>query len=376
MSRRLSSLPRIACTGFHVGCPGFGTAESPGWQVWNDASSDILRGSFAAGKSVERPVIENDSLTAALFPAARELLRLGLWEKGGLTVDPERVAIFFPSSKGELARLAVDATQYTCDVAATWWGRTLQSRGAMFSPVAACASGAHAVALAAQYIQDGYADIAICGGIELEQTPLVMAGYAQSGALSKSGVMRPFDKARDGFVTGQGAAMLVLESEAHAQARGAQVHGYIDGWSICGDATAMTTMQPSGETIARAIEQALRRAGLSGVDYINAHGTATRQNDEVESRGIEKALGRSVAVSSTKALTGHWLGAAGALEAIVCLSAMRESFAPPTLNLQEPDTGCDLDYISCAGREMAVNSCLSLSYGFGGHIGALVVQNK
>lgn len=376
MSRRLSSVPRVACTGFHIGCPGFRESESAAWQVWNDTNVDFLRGSFGSGKPAGSPPGENDSLTAALFPAARELVRLGLWEKGGLTVDPERVAIFFPSSKGELARLALDASHYTCDVAAAWWGRTLQSRGAMFSPVAACASGAHAIALAAQYIQDGYADVVVCGGIELEQTPLVMAGYAQSGALSKTGVMRPFDKARDGFVTGQGVAMLVLESESHAQARGARVQGYIDGWSICGDATAMTTMQPSGDTIARAIEQALRRAGLSSIDYINAHGTATRQNDEVESRGIEKALGRSVAVSSTKAQTGHWLGAAGALEAIICLMAMRENYAPPTLNLLEPDTGCDLDYISCAGRKMQVGSCLSLSYGFGGHIGALVVQNK
>jgi len=368
--------PRVAVTGFHIGTSQ-GASHDETLRAWNDADADLQVWSRAGKLCGGRPesLRKEEPYSGVLFPAARELVRLGLWDKG-LTLDPQRVAVCFSSSKGDLARLHNEQDNWAPDAATNWWQRTLRSRGAGFSPVAACAGGAHAVAIGAQWIEDGYADVVICGALELPQTPLVLAAYERLGALSKSGVMRPFDANRDGFVPAHGVAMLVLESEEHARSRGAQKHGFISGWAMNADATAMTTMQPNGDSIARAIEIAMRRANVETVDLINAHGTATKLNDEVETRGIKKVFQSRVPLSSTKPLTGHWLGAAGALEAIICLLAMRENFAPPTLNLDTPDALCDLDCIAGTGRTLEINRCLSLSYGFGGHIGALILEKK
>jgi 3-oxoacyl-[acyl-carrier-protein] synthase II len=251
-------------------------------------------------------------------------------------VAPERVAVSFSSSKGELSLCSYSAAPqansflaWTPDAAARAVRTRVGASGASFSPVAACATGAHSIAVGAQHIQDGYADVVVSGAIEIGLTPLVMAGYAQLGALSKSGMMRPFDRRRDGFVPREGVAMLVLESEASARARGVRVLGWVSGWSMQADATSMTAMSPSGDTIARGIDVALRRASSAQIDYINAHGTATTLNDVVESRAIKTVFGNSVASSSTKALSGHWLGAAGALEAVLCLQAMHEASCRP-----------------------------------------------
>jgi len=363
---------RVAISGFHIG-----TSRDESWHVWNDAGANLQAWSRAGMLCDGRlePLQKEEPFSGVLFPAARELVRLGLWDKG-LTLDAQRVAVCFSSSKGDLARLQNGESDWAPDAATNWWQRTLRSRGASFSPVAACAGGAHAVAIGAQWIEDGYADVVVCGAIETPQTPLVLAGYSSLGALSKSGVMRPFDVHRDGFVASHGVAMLVLESQEHARKRGAKIHGIVSGWAMNADATAMTTMEPDGASIARAIEVALRRANARSVDYINAHGTATKLNDEVETRGIKQVFSTRVPVSSTKPITGHWLGAAGALEAIVCLMAMREKFAPPTLNLGTRDGECDLDCIAQTGRAMKIERCLSLSYGFGGHIGALILEKN
>ncbi len=174
------------------------------------------------------------------------------------------------------------------------------------------------------------------------------------------------------------SARLILENEEHARQRGAKIYGYVTGYDMGADATSLTGMNPSGASIARAMERALKRAGNPKIDYINAHGTATHLNDAIESRAIKSVFGNSVPVSSTKPLTGHLLGAAGAVEAVICLQAMRESYAPPTLNLEEPDNECDLDYIpvtpdSC-GRQLPLQTVMSLNYGFGGHIGVLIFE--
>jgi 3-oxoacyl-[acyl-carrier-protein] synthase II len=319
--------------------------------------------------------------STATTRACAELARIGLTDKNGLLLDPERVAISFSSSKGELMRWHSDDVPrdnsflaWTPDAAARAVSTRIGAKGATFSPVAACATGAHSLAVGAQHIQDGYADVVVSGAIEAGLTPLVIAGYAQLGALSRSGTMRPFDRNRDGFVPREGIALMVLESEASARARGAEVLGWISGWSMHADATSMTAMSPAGDTVARAIEAAIRRASYPQVDYINAHGTATTLNDIMESCAIKSVFGNSVASSSTKALSGHWLGAAGALEAVLCLQAMREGFLPPTLNLEEPDDECDGDFVPNIGRDASINCALSLSYGFGGHIGALVLE--
>ena len=291
--------------------------------------------------------------------------------------EAARVAVCFTSSKGDLNQLAsgADFLAWTPDAMALSLARRFDARGRLAAPNAACASGAHAIALGAQWIADGQADLVLAGAFEPPQHPLVTAAYRNMGALSKSGVMRPFDARRDGFVCGHGGGFLILENEGRARARGAQIHGFVGGWSLKCDATHMTQMAPGGQTIARAIQDALRRAGISRVDYVNAHGTATI-NDAIEARALSQVFGREIAVSSTKAQTGHLLGAAGAVEAALCLVAMRDSFAPPTFGLETPDPEIELDLVRGPGRAMPIESALSLNYGFGGHIGALVFTLK
>lgn len=292
--------------------------------------------------------------------------------------EPERVGLCFSSSKGRLGRWTVDSCclDWTADVPGAEIARAFPIAGPYFSPNAACASGTHAIALGAQLIQDGRADMVIAGAEEPAVPGAVLAGYRQVGALSKSGLMRPFDRRRDGFVPNSGAAVLILENGDLAAERGAQVHGAITGWSLMADATHMTAMDVSGRTIAAAVRNALRMAGEPAIDYVNAHGTATHLNDLTEARALRAVLPRDTSVSGTKGWTGHLLGAAGALEAVICLMAMRGSFAPSTLNLEEPDEECFLLHVPRAGLEKDIGACLTVNYGFGGHIGALVLERK
>ncbi|MBV9469220.1 MAG: beta-ketoacyl-[acyl-carrier-protein] synthase family protein, partial [Abitibacteriaceae bacterium] len=306
-----------------------------------------------------------------------ELNTSGLWHEAALTVDPQRVAISFAASKGRVTMrpdgaYLCGAVESTGHWPALALARYTGSTGPVLSPVAACATGAHTIATGAQLIEDGYADVVLAGALENGLTPLVLAGYKSLGAISAAGIMRPFDRRRDGFLPAEGMACLILEDEEKCQARGAAIYGYVAGSSMQADATAMTTMNPTGDTIARAIEVALAKTNHAGIDYINAHGTATKLNDVLETRGIKLVFGQSVPVTATKPLTGHLLGATGAVEAVLCLLAMQESYAPPTLNLEEPEDECDLDYIPQQGRTMNITSTLSLSYGFGGHCGVLI----
>lgn len=242
-------------------------------------------------------------------------------------------------------------------------------------PVAACASGSHALAIGAQWIEDGLADVVICGAVEAELASLVLAGYKQLGALSERKIMRPFDESRDGFVPSPGAGCLILENAEAARRRGAGVLCCVAGTSLRCDATSLTGLEPSGQPIQRAIENAMRRQSTPRIDYVNAHGTATRMNDATEARAITGVLGTGVPVSSTKSLTGHLLGAAGAVEAVFCILAIQQNFAPPNLNLEKLDASCEIDIVEKFGRELKIETTMSLSYGFGGHIGVLVFEN-
>ena len=291
------------------------------------------------------------------------------------TTPQPRAAVSFSSSKGYAPFVSWDGERsYETD--ALQIARHAYLSGPVLCPVAACASGAHALALGAQLIKTGHAEVVLAGASEPPQPELILAAYRNMGALSKSGTMRPFDVRHDGFVPASGGALLVLESEERARARNAKIHGFLTGTSMKCDATHMTSMCPSGDSIARAIEEALQKAGNPQIDYINAHGTATKHNDLIETRAIKSVFGSRVPVSSTKPLTGHLLGASGAVEAVICLLAMRENFAPPTLNLEERDADLDLDYIPLHGRALEMKATLSLSYGFGGHIGALVFEKN
>ncbi|MHB8508990.1 MAG: beta-ketoacyl-ACP synthase II [Candidatus Dormibacteria bacterium] len=255
-------------------------------------------------------------------------------------------------------------------------------RGPNFGLVSACASGAHAIGEAAHIIRRGDADVMLAGGSEAAITPVAVAAFIAARALCESGnevpekASRPFDRARDGFVIAEGAAVLVLESEEHALRRGARVLAYVAGYGASADAYHMTAPDPGGRGAASSMRKALGRAGMAAadVDYVNAHGTSTQLNDRAESSALREVFGEaadSVAVSSTKSMTGHLLGAAGALESVVCIKAIAEGQVPPTINLDEVDPDCNLNHVRTA-RAQTVRVALNNSFGFGGHNATLV----
>ena len=245
-------------------------------------------------------------------------------------------------------------------------------RGPVFGVMSACASGTHAIGAAARAIQAGEAQAMVTGGAEATLTPLAKAAFAAMDATSPSGMSRPFDARRDGFVMGEGAGVLVLESEELARARGARVLGEVLGYAATADAYHLTAPDPSGRAAATAISRALDDAQLTAaeLDYVNAHGTSTPLNDRSETEALKLALGAQamkIPVSSTKSAIGHLLGAAGAVEAIATVLALNERLAPPTLGYEEPDEGLDLDYVPDSPRPLNGRTAISNSFGFGGH---------
>ena len=259
------------------------------------------------------------------------------------------------------------------------------AKGPISCPVTACAAGTSAIGMAFRLIKDGYADAMFAGGIEAAVTPFAVAGFNAMRALSTRNdepekASRPFDRRRDGFVIGEGGGILVLEDLNHARRRGARVYAEICGYGCTADAYHMAAPPPGHEGAARSMEAALRSCGMdpSAVGYINAHGTATPLNDVYETQAIKRVFGehsRKLAVSSTKSMTGHMLGGAGGLEAIVAVKVLCDGIVPPTINLDEPDEGCDLDYVAHRAKAMAVEAALSNTFGFGG-VNAVLVFRK
>ncbi len=258
-------------------------------------------------------------------------------------------------------------------------------RGLSLATATACTTGTHAIGLAMRSIVYGDADVIIAGGAENASTPLGIAGFSAARALSKRNdspeqASRPWDRDRDGFVLGDGAGALVLEEYEHAKKRGAKIYGELVGFGMSSDAYHIT--RPSGIGAQMAMQNALHDARLTGaqVNYINAHGTSTQAGDIEESNAIKNVLGAENAykalVSSTKSMTGHLLGAAGAVEAIFTLLAIRDQIAPPTINLDNPAEGADLDYVPHKAREAKIDVALSNSFGFGGTNGSLVFQKN
>ncbi len=258
------------------------------------------------------------------------------------------------------------------------------AKGPNSATATACTSGAHAIGDSFRIIQRGDADIMICGGTEAAVTPMAVGGFAAMRALSQRNdepqiASRPWDKQRDGFVMGEGAGILILEELESAQKRGAPILAEMVGYGMSGDAYHITSPSEDGDGGFRVMRNAVRDAGIqaSEIDYINAHGTSTPVGDRIETIAINRLMGdaaRSVAVSSTKSMTGHLLGGAGGLEAGITVMAMRDQIAPATINLQEPDEGCDLDYIPNTARPMEINYALSNSFGFGGTNGCLLFK--
>lgn len=259
------------------------------------------------------------------------------------------------------------------------------AKGPNSCTVTACAAGSNAVGDAFRLIQGGYAQAMICGGTEAAVTPLSVAGFAAARALSTRNddpahACRPFDRDRDGFVMGEGAGILLLEELEHALSRNARIYAEIIGYGMTCDAYHMTSPVPGGAGAARAIQLAMKDAGVipDRVSYINAHGTSTPANDKTETAAIKTALGETaaskVAISSTKSMTGHLLGGSGGIEAVATVKAIAHSKVPPTINLEYPDPDCDLDYIPNQSRDLEIDVALSNSFGFGGHNVTLVFQ--
>jgi 3-oxoacyl-[acyl-carrier-protein] synthase II len=259
--------------------------------------------------------------------------------------------------------------------------------GPAFTAVTACASGTDALGQALDLIRSGRVDAMVAGGAEAAITEFTIGGFCRLQALSTKYndrpelASRPFDKDRDGFLLGEGSAALVLEDWDKAVARGAHIYAEFAGYGASCDAYHLTAPDPTGSGGARAIALALEDAHMKGEDiaYFNAHGTSTEINDKVETLMIKNAFGehaKKLAISSTKSMTGHMLGAAGAIEALICIKAINEGFAPPTINLDNPDleNGCDLDYVPKVGRSMRIDAAASSSLGFGGHNGVVVFK--
>ncbi|HEX5503563.1 MAG TPA: beta-ketoacyl-ACP synthase II [Thermomicrobiales bacterium] len=323
-------------------------------------------------------------------------------EHAGLPIGPEnaeRVGVIIGSGIGGLSTLEQQfqvlrergpkkispflIPMMIADMSAGQVSISLGAKGTNFAPVSACATSAHAIGEAAEVIRRGAADAIVAGGSEAAITPIGIGGFGAMTALSTRNddpqhASRPFDAERDGFVMGEGAAMVVLEDREHALARGATIWGEVLGYGSTADANHIVQPAPQGEGATRAMRLALADAGLppDAIDYLNAHGTSTPLNEQLETLAIKAAFGAHayrLPISSTKSMTGHLLGAAGSLESIYCLLALRHGLIPPTINYEYPDPDCDLDYVPNEPRPATLERVMTNSLGFGGHNVSLIL---
>jgi 3-oxoacyl-[acyl-carrier-protein] synthase II len=332
--------------------------------------------------------------------AVQAMKNAGLDGDGAMSVDPDRMGVIVGSGIGGLKSFEEQHDVYRergqtkispffipmfiADIAAGIVSMRFNAKGPNYATVSACATSAHAIGDAFRTIQYGDADVMITGGSEATVTPMAIGGFANMKALSERNespetASRPFDATRDGFVMGEGAGIVILEELEHAKKRGATIYAEIVGYGATGDAYHLTAPAPDGEGAQRAMRRALKDAnlGVNAVQYINAHGTSTPANDLNETKAIKAVFGecaKSVAVSSTKSATGHMLGAAGAVEFIVCTHVVRENIVPPTINYQTPDPELDLNYTPNKAARRDVTAALSNSFGFGGHNVTLAVK--
>ncbi|MDO4173528.1 MAG: beta-ketoacyl-ACP synthase II [Eubacteriales bacterium] len=332
----------------------------------------------------------------ALAAANEALVQSGIMDSG---IDPFRVGAYISSGIGGLKVFEDEHTKLLnkgarrvspfcipmmiANMAAAHVSMAHGLKGTSYAPVSACASSTHAIGEAMRAIRHGYLDAAVAGGAEASITPMAVAGFANMHALTGDAdpetACRPFDADRSGFVMGEGAGVVVLESLTHAKKRGAVIIAEVAGYGATSDAYHITSPDPTGEGPSRAIELAMQDAGLNPeeITYINAHGTSTPINDAAETQAIKQALGDAAyqtKISSTKSMTGHLLGAAGAVEAIACAKAIEEGIIPPTIHLENSGEGCDLDYVPNHAVECEVNAALSNSLGFGGHNATIALR--
>lgn len=313
--------------------------------------------------------------------------------------DPDRVGIIFGSAAGGIGTLAAQQTilmergprrvsphflpNFLADSSSGQVAISVGAKGPNMAVVSACATGAHAVGEAMETIKRGDADVMLAGGTDAVIVPVVVAGFINMRALgddvTPQQASKPFDARRNGFILSEGAAVLVLEEYERAKSRGAHIYAEVVGYGSTNDAFHMAAQLENGDGAARTMQRALNKAGITAdmVSYINAHGTSTPINDRVETLAIKRVFGDAaykVAISSTKSITGHMMGASGALEAMVCALAIRDSRIPPTINYEVPDPDCDLDYTPNHARDLQVDYALSNSIGLGGHNASIILK--
>jgi 3-oxoacyl-[acyl-carrier-protein] synthase II len=301
---------------------------------------------------------------------------------GGLYTIEEQHKVLLAKGPGRLSPFLIP--MLILNMASGLFSMYYKLRGPNVATCSACATSTHAIGEAWRNIKMGAADAIFAGGAEAAIVPLGIGGFCAMRAMSTRNAepkrsSRPFDTQRDGFVMGEGAGVVVLEELEHARARGARIYCELVGYGNTADANHMTAPAPEGEGAARCMKMALKSAGLNpeDVSYINAHGTSTPQGDVCETQAIKTVFGehaRKLAVSSTKGATGHMLGAAGAIETIICAKAIQNGIAPPTINYENPDPQCDLDYVPNAPRELAIKAVINNSFGFGGHNATVVLK--
>jgi len=397
-------------------------AISPLGNSFNELWEGLLAGKSGVGKVTKFDVTEYPTkiagevkdFDAALHIDKKELRRMDLAEQYAIVasdqaikdagldikaIDTDRCGVIIGSGIGGISTLEKQHRQLMhsgpgrvspffipmmiIDMCAGLVSMRYGFRGPNYATVSACASSAHAICDAFRIIQRGEADVMIAGGSEATITPIAMAGFCQAKALSTRNheperASRPFDKERDGFVMGEGAVILIIESYEHAKTRNANIYGEILGSGMTADAYHMTAPHPDGYGARRAMELCLKDSGISPqqIDYINTHGTSTNLGDIAETKAIKDVLGEhahKIPCNSTKSMTGHMLGAGGAAELAVTLKSIQQEIVHPTINLDYPDPECDLDYVTSGMREWSISYALSNSFGFGGHNVSLIV---
>ena len=326
----------------------------------------------AAMEALEMSGLDIDLLDATRFSS---IVGSGV---GGIMTLSDQFKVMFDKGPERISPFLIP--MMLPDMASGNVSMKLGLKGINYSPVSACATGTDAIGQAFDLIIKGDIDIAVAGGSEAAICPIAVAGFDSCRALSSNqdpeSACRPFDKERDGFILGEGAGILLLENYDHALKRGANIIAEIVGYGASSDAHHITQPSPGGEGAARAMNLALKRADLSSdaIEYINAHGTSTPLNDKFETMSIKSVFGNNTKtpISSTKSMTGHLLGAAGGVEAVFCVMALKDQVVPPTINYNNPDEDCDLDYIPNEARDVKLNTVMSNSLGFGGHNASLI----
>ncbi|HPB10952.1 MAG TPA: beta-ketoacyl-ACP synthase II [Kiritimatiellia bacterium] len=412
----MSGNTKVVITGLGVISPVGNTIDEMWTNIQNGVSGLCRTTKFDPARVDSKVSGEVKNFDVSKYVDPKEARRMGLftqyalaaakqaWQDAGLAdggADPERVAVMvgngiggkevdeegyhtlFERGPGRLSPMLIP--KLIANEAAGNISIALKAKGAAHTVVTACASGTDALGMALDMIRAGRADVIIAGGTEATITEYCVGGFCSMKALSTKyndtpeRACRPFDAGRDGFVMAEGAAMLILETEAHAKARNARVYAEFAGYGASGDAYHLTAPDPEAAGAVRAIKAALKDAGLGieDVDYVNAHGTSTPLNDPMETKAIKAVFGehaRRLKVSSTKSMTGHLLGAAGAIEAAICALAIRDGFYPPTINNENPDPECDLDVVPNKGVQGPIRAAISTSLGFGGHNGVIALK--